>query len=190
MSSYLHGFKAEAIVKCLDAFEKMFAFAGGLDSGEFDDWTLRRLMEDFRETQSNGHLDTDLNTAWFAFQADYQKEPGSALDSARRLRSLLLDKFAPNQRLKFYRDSNTIVLDRQSHTGFAPEQFEILEYLWEQGPGKWTPVREMIEKIEILKGVSDRTVRRYINDPELCHEIRDLIEEQPGKGHRLVLPRV
>ena len=90
----------------------------------------------FGETQSNGHLDTDLNTAWFAFQADYQKEPGSALDSARRLRSLLLDKFAPNQRLKFYRDSNTIVLDRQSHTGFAPEQFEILEYLWETGAGE------------------------------------------------------
>ena len=46
----------------------------------------------------------------------------------------------------------------------------------------------MIEKIEILKGVSDRTVRRFINDPELGQEIKDLIIEQPGKGHRLILP--
>lgn len=112
------------------------------------------------------------------------------MDSARRLRSLLLDKFAPNQRIKFYRDANTIVIDRQAFNGFAPEQFEILEYLWKQGPEKWTPVREMMEGIQILDGVSDRTVRRYINDPELCHEIRDLIEEQPGKGHRLVLPPI
>ena len=190
MSSYLHRIKAKAIVDCLDAFEKKFAFAGVVDAGEFDDWTLRRLMDDFRETHANGHLDTDLNTAWLAFQADYKKEPGSALDSARRLRSLLLDKFAPNQRIKFYRDANTIVIDRQAFNGFAPEQFEILEYLWKQGPEKWTPVREMMEGIQILDGVSDRTVRRYINDPELCHEIRDLIEEQPGKGHRLVLPPI
>lgn len=192
MSSYLIRFKASAIVACLDMFERSCTDERrrDVDEGEFDDLMLRRLMKDFRENQSNGHLDTDLNTAWITFRADYEAEPSSALGSARSLRSLLLEKYAPNQRIIFYEDSNTIVLDGRPFNGFAPEQFQILKYLQERGPSNWTPVWQMIVDIESLRDVSERTVRRYINDPDLCPEIRSLIEDQPARGHRLVLPSV
>ncbi len=187
MSQYIHRIRAGCIVKCLDAFERKYT-SNDVGGEVFDGWTLHRLMEDLRDTQSNGHLETGLNTAWLVFRAECEKEPRSALESARRLRSLLLEKYAPDRRIVFYADSNAMIIDDQAFYGFAPEQFRILEYLWAQGPARWTPVRDMIRDIELLDGVSDRTVRRFINDPELCPEIRDLIKEQPGKGHRLILP--
>lgn len=192
MSSYFHRVKAKAIVDYLELYEKRHVMEDSEDgsNANFDDHIMSLLMEDFRRIQSNGHLDTNLNMAWTAFQTEYREDPRSALNSARRLHSLLLARYAPDERAKFYRDSNTIIIDGQAFYGFSPEQFCIFEYLWMQGAQKWTPVRVMKEEIELLKinDVSDRTILRHINDPELCPEIRNLIQEQRGKGHRLILP--
>lgn len=186
MPAYLQRIKAGCIVKYLDFFERI-CITDGVGDEAFDGWMLDKLMEDLRDTQSNGHLDTGLNAAWLAFRAECDVDPRSALDSARRLRTLLIEKYAPDRRIVFYGDSNTMVIDDRAFHGFAPEQFLILEYLSARGPAKWTTVGDMIRDIELLHEVSERTVRRSINDPELCPEIAGLIERS-GKGFRLILP--
>ena len=187
MSSYLLYFKADILVMSLDSREKIAASGGDATTECFDFEMLETLMADFRRSQTNGHFDTELNVAWEEFRARYRKDPGSSLDSSRRLRSLLIANFFPNRRFKIYEDSNTVLMDRKTYNEFEPEQLQILKYLSER-PNEWVRIRDLIREIEILRDVDNRTVSRHIEG--LCPELKDLIQRRPGKGLRFILPPI